>query len=201
MRKFLKLLRVEQWVKNLFVFTPLFFSGNVTHVDLTLKSIFAFLVFSFTASSIYILNDYTDIESDKKHPEKCNRPLASGAISKTAAKIIFVLLILSVVLLVFFGGDYFHKNFIYNIMSVQAVSNTIGVIEIIIALLLIFSVKFAFLRRYAGIGMIITFLITLSYLFTTPGVWKTVDGIPVTDFFILKDLMLLGFGLMILQKK
>ena len=68
MRKFLKLLRVEQWVKNLFVFTPLFFSGNVTHVDLTLKSIFAFLVFSFTASSIYILNDYTDIESDKKHP-------------------------------------------------------------------------------------------------------------------------------------
>ena len=111
MRKFLKLLRVEQWVKNLFVFTPIFFSGNVTHVDLTLKSIFAFLVFSFTASSIYVLNDYSDIESDKKHPEKCKRPLASGAISKTTAKIIFVLLILSVVLLVFFGGDYFHKNF------------------------------------------------------------------------------------------
>ena len=111
MSKFLKLLRIEQWVKNLFVFTPIFFSGNVMHVDLTLKSLFAFLVFSFTASSIYILNDYTDIESDKKHPEKCKRPLASGAISKTAAKIIFVLLILSVVLLVFFGADYFHKNF------------------------------------------------------------------------------------------
>ena len=111
MRKFLKLLRVEQWVKNFFVFTPLFFSGNVTHVDLMLKIIFAFLVFSLTASSIYVLNDYSDIESDKKHPEKCKRPLASGAISKTTAKIIFVLLILSVVLLVFFGGDYFHKNF------------------------------------------------------------------------------------------
>ena len=76
MGKFLKLLRVEQWVKNFFVFTPLFFSGNVTHVDLMLKSIFAFLVFSFTASSIYVLNDYSDIESDKKHPEKCKRPLA-----------------------------------------------------------------------------------------------------------------------------
>jgi len=47
--------------------------------------------------------------------------------------------------------------------------------------------------------MIVTFLVTLSYLFTTPGVWKVVDGVPVTDFFILKDVMLLGFGLMILQ--
>jgi dipeptide/tripeptide permease len=55
------------------------------------------------------------------------------------------------------------------------VSNAIGVIEIIIALLLIFSVKFASLRKYAAIGMIVTFLTTLSYLFTTPefGKWST----------------------------
>jgi len=95
--------------------------------------------------------------------------------------------------------NHFLTFFIYNLMSIQAVSNTIGMIEIIIALLLIFSVKFAFLRKYAGIGMIVTFLITLSYLFTTPGIWKIVDGIPMTDFFILKDIMLLGFGLMICQ--
>jgi len=97
--------------------------------------------------------------------------------------------------------NHFLTFFVYDIMSVQAVSNTIGIIEIIIALLLIFSVKFALLRKYAGIGMTVTFLITLSYLFTTPGVWKTVDGIPVTDFFILKDLVLLGFGLMIISNK
>jgi uncharacterized membrane protein YkgB len=60
-------------------------------------------------------------------------------------------------------------------------------------------VKFASLKKYARIGMIVTFLVTLSYLFSTPGVWKIVDGVPVTDFFILKDLMLLGFGLMIVQ--
>ncbi|MDR2238151.1 MAG: YkgB family protein [Chryseobacterium sp.] len=97
--------------------------------------------------------------------------------------------------------NHFLTFFIYKVMSIQAVSNTIGVIEIIIALLLIFSVKFAFLRKYAGIGMTVTFLVTLSYLFTTPGIWKTVDGIPVTDFFILKDLMLLGFGLMMISNK
>ena len=95
--------------------------------------------------------------------------------------------------------NHFLTSFVYKIMSVQAVSNLIGVIEIIIALLLIFSAKFAVLKKYAGIGMIVTFLVTLSYLFTTPGIWKIVDGVPVTDFFILKDLVLLGFGLMIVQ--
>ncbi|MGE8432198.1 DUF417 family protein [Chryseobacterium joostei] len=95
--------------------------------------------------------------------------------------------------------NHFLTFFVYKIMSIQAVSNLIGVIEIIIALLLLFSAKFAWLRKYAGIGMIVTFLVTLSYLFTTPGMWKVVDGVPVTDFFILKDLMLLGFGLMIVQ--
>ncbi|RQO42395.1 hypothetical protein DBR39_00535 [Chryseobacterium sp. KBW03] len=95
--------------------------------------------------------------------------------------------------------NHFLTFFVYKLTSVQAVSNLIGVIEIIIALLLIFSAKFAVLKKYAGIGMIATFLVTLSYLFTTPGIWKVVDGVPVTDFFILKDLMLLGFGLMIVQ--
>lgn len=97
--------------------------------------------------------------------------------------------------------NHFLTFFVYQVASVQAVSNAIGVIEIIIALLLIFSVKFALLKRYAGIGMIVTFLVTLSYLLTTPGIWKVVDGVPVTDFFILKDLLLLGFGLMIYQNK
>ncbi|KAB1228577.1 DUF417 family protein [Chryseobacterium viscerum] len=95
--------------------------------------------------------------------------------------------------------NHFLTFFVYKLTSVQTVSNLIGVIEIIIALLLIFSAKFAVLKKYAGIGMIVTFLVTLSYLFTTPGMWKVVDGVPVTDFFILKDLMLLGFGLMIVQ--
>ncbi|AZA59459.1 DUF417 family protein [Chryseobacterium shandongense] len=97
--------------------------------------------------------------------------------------------------------NHFLTFFVYDMVSIQTVSNTIGVIEIIIAGLLLFSVKFASLRKYAAIGMIITFLITLSYLSTTPGIWKTVDGIPVTDFFIVKDIMLLGFGLMILNLK
>ncbi|CAM3631550.1 decaprenyl-phosphate phosphoribosyltransferase [Elizabethkingia occulta] len=93
MKKYLKLLRVEQWVKNLFVFLPVFFSGKIMDTDLFFKSCIAFTVFSLTASCIYILNDYMDIELDKQHPEKRNRPLASGAIGKKTAIGIFVLLI------------------------------------------------------------------------------------------------------------
>ncbi|OPC54234.1 decaprenyl-phosphate phosphoribosyltransferase [Elizabethkingia miricola] len=93
MKKYLKLLRVEQWVKNLFVFLPVFFSGKIMDTDLFSKSCVAFIVFSLTASCIYILNDYMDIELDKRHPEKRNRPLASGAIGKKTAIGIFVLLI------------------------------------------------------------------------------------------------------------
>lgn len=110
MTKYLKLLRVEQWVKNLFVFAPLFFSGNIMQMDLLVKSIFAFIIFSLTASSIYIINDYSDIESDRKHPEKRNRPLASGVISKKQAKLILGFLITINLILLFLSRDLFQEN-------------------------------------------------------------------------------------------
>lgn len=94
MKKYAKLLRVEQWVKNLFVFIPVFFSGNMHHTDLLIRSFLAFLAFSFIASSVYILNDYMDRESDRNHPEKRKRPLASGAISLPVARMLFVVMFL-----------------------------------------------------------------------------------------------------------
>jgi decaprenyl-phosphate phosphoribosyltransferase len=110
MKKYFKLLRVEQWVKNLFVFVPLFFSGNITNLDLLTKSIFAFIIFSLAASVVYILNDYNDIEADRQHPEKRRRPLASGAISKSQAISIFIGLIAADIALVFFAQAYFHEQ-------------------------------------------------------------------------------------------
>ncbi|MFB9119626.1 decaprenyl-phosphate phosphoribosyltransferase [Bergeyella porcorum] len=110
MTKYLKLLRVEQWVKNAFVFLPLFFSGNFFQEGLLLQSIYAFMVFSLTASCIYIVNDYSDIEADKKHPEKKYRPLASGVISKPLALSILASLILGIVGLMWFGQQYFGIN-------------------------------------------------------------------------------------------
>lgn len=109
MKKYFKLLRVEQWVKNLFVFVPLFFSGNITNLDLLNKSIFAFIIFSLAASVVYILNDYNDIEADRKHPEKRRRPLASGAVSKAKALGILTALMIVDIALVFLARFYFHE--------------------------------------------------------------------------------------------
>lgn len=80
-----KLIRPHQYTKNLFIFLPLFFVGNITDVSILINGIIGFLAFSASASAIYILNDYLDVEDDRKHPEKKDRPLAAGLISKNEA--------------------------------------------------------------------------------------------------------------------
>lgn len=116
MSKYFKLFRLEQWVKNIFVFLPLFFSGNIMNSTLFFQSVCAFFIFSFAASSIYIINDYSDVESDRKHPDKKNRPIASGAISKKLAILLFLFLVIIDIALIFFAQDYFNldlKRFSY----------------------------------------------------------------------------------------
>jgi 4-hydroxybenzoate polyprenyltransferase len=76
-----KLLRIHQWAKNLLLFVPLLMAHRVGEWPLVLASMVAFLAFSFGASSIYILNDLIDLTSDRMHPRKRFRPLASGRIS------------------------------------------------------------------------------------------------------------------------
>jgi 4-hydroxybenzoate polyprenyltransferase len=85
-------MRPHQYIKNLFIFLPLFFALKITDISLLLTAFFAFIAFSLTASAIYTLNDYRDIEEDRQHPKKKNRPLASGAISKSQAIIIIIIL-------------------------------------------------------------------------------------------------------------
>ena len=87
---YIMLMRPHHWIKNLFLFLPLFFAGDIFNVHDLLNTGIGFLAFSFVASSIYIINDYKDVEADKKHPEKCNRPLASGSVSKSTAIILFI---------------------------------------------------------------------------------------------------------------
>jgi len=89
MSPYLKLIRINQWVKNFFVFIPIFFAGKFFESSLLIESFIGFVLFSLVASSIYIINDYVDIEKDQKHPEKKFRPLASGKISKQKALILF----------------------------------------------------------------------------------------------------------------
>ena len=88
----IQLMRPHQYVKNLFIFLPLFFALKITDTALLLNAFIAFIAFSISASAIYTLNDYHDIEEDRQHPKKKKRPLASGAISKPQAIILMIFL-------------------------------------------------------------------------------------------------------------
>ena len=90
-----KLMRPHQYIKNLFIFLPLFFAMKITDMSLLGSAFIAFIAFSLTASAVYILNDYHDIEEDREHPTKRNRPLASGTISKKEAIFMMTALLLT----------------------------------------------------------------------------------------------------------
>lgn len=78
----IKIIRPQQWVKNLFVFIPMFFGGSLLDTTDIISSIVTFIAFSLTASSVYCFNDIIDAEADRRHPVKCHRPIASGAVSR-----------------------------------------------------------------------------------------------------------------------
>ncbi|MFO8072160.1 MAG: decaprenyl-phosphate phosphoribosyltransferase [Polyangia bacterium] len=74
----IRLGRPKQWVKNIFVFAALIFAGRVADAGAVLHAALAFVSFCLAASSIYFLNDFRDVEEDRRHPTKRERPLASG---------------------------------------------------------------------------------------------------------------------------
>ena len=103
MKNLIRLIRPHQWVKNLVVLLPVFFGGALLHIESVYAGLITALCFSFAASSIYCLNDIVDVDDDRRHPVKCHRPMASGAISIAQGYILmfsmFVLSMLSTFLL------------------------------------------------------------------------------------------------------
>lgn len=96
-----KLLRVHQWIKNLFIFTPIFFGGSFLNLDSLVTVVYGFFAFSLAASSIYIINDILDVEFDRLHPKKKKRPIASGAVPVQLAIAISALLFTSACVIAF----------------------------------------------------------------------------------------------------
>jgi len=80
-RAWIGALRVHQWLKNLLIFIPLLAAHEVANLDLVYKSVVAFTIFCLLASAVYVLNDIKDIKEDQQHPDKKNRPFASGRLS------------------------------------------------------------------------------------------------------------------------
>ncbi|MEO0006531.1 MAG: hypothetical protein RJA20_727 [Bacteroidota bacterium] len=92
-RQFVHLIRVEHWVKNLFLFLPAFFAARLGEPLVFERTLAGFIAFSLIASSVYVLNDTVDASHDRQHPDKRKRPVASGVVSRTQAMIIMGLLL------------------------------------------------------------------------------------------------------------
>lgn len=146
----IKLLRLKDWAKNTFLFIPVFFAGELFKFSHLEDLIIGFFSFSFVASAIYILNDYRDIEADKKHPTKNKRPLASGEVSTKTAGVTFCFLLLAglafafILDRIFFGIllTYFIVNIFYSLGLKK------------ISILDIFIVASGFLFRVIGGGVL-----------------------------------------------
>lgn len=95
LRYYIEALRPRQWIKNLFMFAALFFSKKAFQFELTFLYIIAFFLFCMLTSSVYLLNDVIDRELDKVHPQKKNRPVASGQIPVRNALTLFGILAIS----------------------------------------------------------------------------------------------------------
>ncbi|BAH06394.1 decaprenyl-phosphate phosphoribosyltransferase [Clostridium kluyveri] len=93
----IELMRPKQWIKNFFIFAAIIFSGNFLKLELLKNNLFTYVLFCVGSSVVYILNDIVDIEKDRCHPDKKNRPLPSGRVSKNTAfilaSILFVLVL------------------------------------------------------------------------------------------------------------
>ncbi|MBE0515047.1 decaprenyl-phosphate phosphoribosyltransferase [Sulfurimonas sp.] len=119
MGEIIKLFRIHQYIKNLFIFLPLLFSFSFGNSQDNLSVLVAFLLFSLLASSVYIFNDLFDINEDRAHPTKKNRPLASGSVSKSTAITLMLLLSLtSLGITLFFNTELFTVLFLYFILNI-----------------------------------------------------------------------------------
>ena len=119
MKHYVKLLRIEQWLKNLIIFIPLIAFGEINLEkigDLT----FIFLYFSLIVSSTYVLNDILDIESDLNHPTKNKRPIASGKISIKNAQIVLIFcLVLGKIGLFYSNNTVLVYSFLYVVTTIS----------------------------------------------------------------------------------
>ena len=150
-KSFIKLSRPKQWIKNSFVLAPLIFSVRFLEMNLLIFSLWATISFCIVSSAIYVLNDYIDLEKDKSHPKKKERPMASGEISRREGMIFFGLLLTLLILVTYPLGKFF-----FLVMGIYIFNNILYSLILKKKVILdVMSVAFGFLLRVIGGSIVI----------------------------------------------
>lgn len=154
MKDYLKLIRVKHWVKNLLIFIPIICAGLISKYNV-ISCIKAFFAFSFACSFVYIVNDLRDIEKDKLHPRKKNRPLPSGKIKKSTAIVIAIVMIILSIIINYFINNTFLNNSLYFLLGYVLINMaySMGLKNVAIVDIVILASGFV-LRVYYGASII-----------------------------------------------
>jgi 4-hydroxybenzoate polyprenyltransferase len=164
--KLIALARPKQWMKNLFVFAPILFAGQLLNFDLLFKNVLAFIAFSFTSSVVYIINDIVDIEADRAHKKKRFRPLASGEVNiKEAVIFAIIIAVLAVFILL-------KLNYVFSI-----------VVVIYVLLNVLYTIKLK------HIVILDVFIISLGFMLRVEGGAAAID-VPISSWMILTTMFL-----------
>lgn len=172
----IRLLRPEQWIKNIFVFLPMFFGGKLADLWCWHQSAVMFLAFSCASSAVYCVNDINDIKEDRQHPVKCRRPVACGKISVLTASILSIsLMIISLSLCLLDGLDlYLSLSGIIILYIIINIAYSLKIKQL--AIIDVFIVSFGFVLRLVCGGIscnvwlspwivLLTFLLALLLAF------------------------------------
>lgn len=173
LKSILKLIRPNHWIKNFFIFGPMLFSNNFLNLNIIKVNILTFFSFCLISSTVYVMNDIVDVEKDKNHPKKCNRPIAKGDISIKEAIFLEILLCISSLILAF----YLNKSIFF-----------------IVILYLLNNIAYSF--KLKKLVIVDVFSIALGFIFRVlAGSFAT--GVSASSWIILCTLFLslfLGFG-------
>jgi len=161
--KLIELIRPKQWIKNLFCFAPILFAGQLMNLHLFEINIVAFLSFCGISSSIYILNDIIDIESDRSHRKKRFRPLAAGDVSVKQAVILFIILLVVTIVISLTLNIYFLIAIVTYLLINLLYSFKVKHVVI----LDVFFISFGFILRVAGGAAAISVPVSSWMILTT----------------------------------
>ena len=152
LKALLKTMRPRQWTKNAFVFAALVFDGKLFHLTDFLRTLAGFGLFCIISSTVYIFNDILDVEADRQHPVKKNRPIASGKLSVPAAVTAGILLALAALVGGFFLAWQYALTILFYFALMLAYSKWLK--HILILDVLVLAAGFV-LRVHAGTTLII----------------------------------------------
>jgi len=160
---YIAILRPKQWTKNLLVFAALIFSIKIVTVDMLARCIAGFILFCLVSGCVYVLNDYIDRDADRRHPEKRDRPIASGLLKPLRALAFGCLLLLSSLTLAWALDSWFSLLLLGYFMINVAYSLKLKHIVIID----IMVIAFGFVLRAIGGGLVIGIDFTPWFLICT----------------------------------